>query len=345
MEFQPDTQVCTFYPETRVPDAKGARRAASLCSFAAVAEITIAYALLIPTTLLTRDISMSDQMRSNLSLIINTAVIDLIAMPLCWLLLLLIPKDASPEIGTRTPLSFKKLLFYFPCAFALMLAGSLTGRLIDALLGGDLSNVVSDTMSAVDPWVTLLCAVIVGPIAEELFFRKAMIDIRARRWSAAELSRAEALSSGRNARRKAESLYWRGVAAGMLGHEAESVGFLKEALGLGLSLDQSREARLMTADADLAAGRLDAAREAYVKLVKEGACDRMSASKTRTVGRFLLSEAGKLGDGDAAEAARDAAHALRHRHTAAADRAAHEIETLLADTDLFEHYRMALLET
>ena len=43
--------------------------------------------------------------------------------------------------------------------------------------------------------------------------------------------------------------------------------------------------------------------------------------------------------------ARDAAHALRHRHTAAADRAAHEIETLLADTDLFEHYRMALLET
>lgn len=45
------------------------------------------------------------------------------------------------------------------------------------------------------------------------------------------------------------------------------------------------------------------------------------------------------------EAARDAAHALRHRHTAAADRAAHEIETLLADTDLFEHYRMALLET
>ena len=176
MEFQPDTQVCTFYPETRVPDAKGARRAASLCSFAAVAEITIAYALLIPTTLLTRDISMSDQMRSNLSLIINTAVIDLIAMPLCWLLLLLIPKDASPEIGTRTPLSFKKLLFYFPCAFVLMLAGSLTGRLIDALLGGDLSNVVSDTMSAVDPWVTLLCAVIVGPIAEELFFRKAMID-------------------------------------------------------------------------------------------------------------------------------------------------------------------------
>jgi len=43
--------------------------------------------------------------------------------------------------------------------------------------------------------------------------------------------------------------------------------------------------------------------------------------------------------------ARKAAHTLRGRGSAAADAAAHEIETLLADTDLFERYRMALLET
>ncbi len=44
-------------------------------------------------------------------------------------------------------------------------------------------------------------------------------------------------------------------------------------------------------------------------------------------------------------AARRAARSLRARSTDAADRAAHEIETLLADVDLFERYRMALLET
>ena len=44
-------------------------------------------------------------------------------------------------------------------------------------------------------------------------------------------------------------------------------------------------------------------------------------------------------------AARKAAQTLRGLGTAAADAAAHEIETLLADTDLFERYRMALLET
>ena len=45
------------------------------------------------------------------------------------------------------------------------------------------------------------------------------------------------------------------------------------------------------------------------------------------------------------QAARRTAQTLRARGTAASDRAAREIETLLADTDLFERYRLALLET
>lgn len=45
------------------------------------------------------------------------------------------------------------------------------------------------------------------------------------------------------------------------------------------------------------------------------------------------------------EAARDALKQLLETRTEASSRAAAEIETLLADTDLFEHYRMALLET
>lgn len=46
-----------------------------------------------------------------------------------------------------------------------------------------------------------------------------------------------------------------------------------------------------------------------------------------------------------AKAARDSLAALRDLKSGIADRAAHEIENLLADTDLFEHYRLALLET
>lgn len=45
------------------------------------------------------------------------------------------------------------------------------------------------------------------------------------------------------------------------------------------------------------------------------------------------------------EAARSALKLLGEARTEASSRAAAEIETLLADTDLFEHYRMSLLET
>lgn len=46
-----------------------------------------------------------------------------------------------------------------------------------------------------------------------------------------------------------------------------------------------------------------------------------------------------------ADAARGALGALEERATPAAAAAAREIETLLADADLFERYRLALLET
>lgn len=45
------------------------------------------------------------------------------------------------------------------------------------------------------------------------------------------------------------------------------------------------------------------------------------------------------------ETARSTVRALRERGTSAADGAAHEIENLLADADLLEHCRLALLET
>ena len=49
--------------------------------------------------------------------------------------------------------------------------------------------------------------------------------------------------------------------------------------------------------------------------------------------------------GSPADAAHSAVQSLRSRGTSAADGAAREIENLLADADLFEHYRMSLLET
>ncbi len=123
--------------------------------------------------------------------------------------------------------------------------------------------------------------------AAEALFRKALADARAKKWSACELALSEALASGKNTRRKAQALYWRGVAALQLGHAAEGADHLSEALSIGLSLDEQREARLLLADYALSSGKADEARKEYAKLVEEGACERMTASKIHAVGTLL----------------------------------------------------------
>ena len=125
------------------------------------------------------------------------------------------------------------------------------------------------------------------PEAAEALYRKAMIDARGENWSAAELELAEALKSGKLGARTAAAHYWRGVAAMKLGHEAEGAASLKAALDGGLALDETREAKLMIADFDWRAGRVDAARTAYRALVAEGACERMSAARILAVGKLL----------------------------------------------------------
>ena len=130
--------------------------------------------------------------------------------------------------------------------------------------------------------------------AAEALYRRAMIAAADGNWSGAELALAEALATGKLGKRKASALYWRGIAAVRLSHEETGAGYLKQALDAGLGLDESREARLMIADFDYKAGRTDAAKAAYVALVKEGACARMSAARILAVGRFIGGEEAEI---------------------------------------------------
>ena len=162
-----------------IPDRKRARRTASLCAFATVAVFALSYGLAALYRYLTRNLTQSVLTGANASLIVNVLINDLIAMPLCWLIFLRrIPKNETlaGDVPDRTPLRVRTLLFYLPCVYALAYAGGLTGQLIGLLKGEGLNNVLVNTVMGVDPWVTILCAAIIGPVAEELFFRKALID-------------------------------------------------------------------------------------------------------------------------------------------------------------------------
>jgi len=131
--------------------------------------------------------------------------------------------------------------------------------------------------------------------AATAMFQKAMIDLRAERWSAADLALSEALANNKiDKRHVGEARYWRGMAACRLGHETEGALALKAALDAGLSLDQTREAKLAIADIDYNAGRTNDAVTAYAQLVREGATARMSAAKTLAVGRLMAPAEKKL---------------------------------------------------
>lgn len=124
--------------------------------------------------------------------------------------------------------------------------------------------------------------------AAEALYRKAMIDIRAERWAAAEVALKESLAGKLDARLRADATYWRGVSVCRLGHPEEGTLLLKAAVAAGLGVDLSREARLIIADNEFNAGRQREAVGVYSELVREGASVRMSAAKALAVGRALF---------------------------------------------------------
>ena len=131
--------------------------------------------------------------------------------------------------------------------------------------------------------------------AGDALYRRAMSLLRREQWGAAEVSLSEAVSTGKlSAERQASAAYWRGIAASRLGHVAESVAFLREALAGSLTLDERREARLIVADADFNAGRREEAVKAYAELVREGAVERMGAAKTLAVGKVLSGDEARM---------------------------------------------------
>lgn len=106
----------------------------------------------------------------------QVASMYVIAFPLFWLMIRKLP------VADRR--SDKMSLMEFGAIFlvseAIMLLGSmfsqwLTG-LMEVFLGHEIPDTTSDIILSSPLWIIILVAVIIGPIVEEMIFRKAMID-------------------------------------------------------------------------------------------------------------------------------------------------------------------------
>ena len=98
------------------------------------------------------------------------------AFPLAYLVLKKLPR--AKRTGSR--MSLEEFITSFFIAEGVMIVGAIISNFIVALfsslLGYEINNVTSDVIMASPIPIVILVAVIIGPIFEELMFRKLMID-------------------------------------------------------------------------------------------------------------------------------------------------------------------------
>lgn len=91
----------------------------------------------------------------------------------------LMKKLESSEME-KTNVGIKTFITYIGICITLMWIGNLIGLAITTLLSGaiqnDITNPVQELINSADIWFNLIVISIIGPVFEELFFRKLLID-------------------------------------------------------------------------------------------------------------------------------------------------------------------------
>ncbi len=112
----------------------------------------------------------------NASLLFSYAVLLLLGYPLMYLIVKAIPVTEIP----KKKLGFGMAVVAWFCAYFLMVVCNLLGLVINAQLGKitgqGLQNPITSVIGDLDLWVQLLIVVVCAPIAEELVFRKMLVD-------------------------------------------------------------------------------------------------------------------------------------------------------------------------
>lgn len=112
----------------------------------------------------------------NASLLLSMLPMYAIAVPIIALVIRVVPKK---EIAKRD-MTFGSWLLAFVMCYGLAifsnLAGTILTQIIGALKHGTVSNVLLDTLDGTSPAVLLLVTAVCAPIAEEILFRKLLVD-------------------------------------------------------------------------------------------------------------------------------------------------------------------------
>ena len=113
---------------------------------------------------------------STFLIVLSMITMYLVAFPILYLMI----RKLRPYPPERHALGFGRGMLLFIIGICAMMAGALIGNMvsygISSLTGAEISNSTIDAISEMDPIPTILVSVIIGPVMEELMFRKFLID-------------------------------------------------------------------------------------------------------------------------------------------------------------------------
>ena len=95
-------------------------------------------------------------------------------------ILLYLMRKIESETLEKHKLTIKKFLIYAAISLTLMWIGNIIGIAITTLISStttiDVSNPVENLLNSTDIWINLILISIIGPVFEEIMFRKLLID-------------------------------------------------------------------------------------------------------------------------------------------------------------------------
>lgn len=141
-----------------------------IISFAVVNLVAVALAIISPHLYL----ELADNAIFNI--LLSSGVMYLLAFPVFYLIVRRM-RVRRPE---KHELKAGELIIALFAAEALMIAGNYVGvalmAIVEGIIGQPIPNGTSDLISDAPIWLLALIVVVIGPIVEELIFRKLMID-------------------------------------------------------------------------------------------------------------------------------------------------------------------------
>lgn len=175
MEYQYTQAPCPLPPDKDPAYRRGERKNLSRIFFGLFFYLLVSSFVAAALGLMTSIIAPEWQESQSYLFWAQVAPAYLIGFPLCWLML----SGCPQKIPEKQKFPFKNRVLFLAIAYAALYGGNLIGvyfnQIISTITGIEGGSGMSEIMNQMSPLLVLLLVVIIGPIIEEILFRRIVL--------------------------------------------------------------------------------------------------------------------------------------------------------------------------